>query len=47
MEYPIKMDDLGDTIIFGNTHIGFALSWFRWFRWCFEVMICLASFDYE
>ena len=29
MENPIKMDDLGGTIIFGNTNMGLLLSYFR------------------
>ena len=27
MENPIKMDDLGGTIIFGNTHITYPINW--------------------
>ena len=28
MENPIKMDDLGDTIIFGNTHLMLVMFFF-------------------
>ena len=29
MENPIRMDDLGGTIIFGNTQIGILLHWVK------------------